>query len=118
VDKEKTTDDPRPSVFSISDLIQYQDGAVVSRVVLKSPGGSVTLFAFDKLQTISEHTTPHEALIQVLDGKGEVTIDGIAYPVGQGEMILLPADHPHAVSAISKFKMVLTMLRHDAKATA
>jgi quercetin dioxygenase-like cupin family protein len=101
----------------MADLIQYQEGSVVSRVLLRTPAGSVTLFAFDELQVISEHTTPHEAMIQVLDGNGEVTIDGIPYPVGHGEMILLPADHPHAVSALSKFKMVLTMLRHDAKSS-
>jgi quercetin dioxygenase-like cupin family protein len=112
VDEEKTTDDPRSSVLRMSDLIQYQDGAVVSRILLKSPAGSVTLFAFDELQVISEHTTPHEALIHVLDGKAEVTIDGIPYPVSQGEMLVLPANHPHAVTALSKFKMVLTMLRH------
>lgn len=93
------------------DLIQYQDGSVVSRTLLKSSSGSITLFAFDELQVISEHTTPHDALIQVVDGEAEVTIAGACYPVGQGEMVILPANQPHAVKAVSKFKMVLTMLR-------
>jgi quercetin dioxygenase-like cupin family protein len=118
MDQEKSAADTSSLVSTTSDLIAYQNGSVVSRIISKTPGGSVTLFAFDEHQSLSEHTTPHEALIQVLEGEAEITIDGKPYHVGKDEMIILPADHPHAVMALSKFKMVLTMLRHNAGRSA
>ena len=98
-------------VTSMTDLIQYQDGSVVSRTILKRESGSVTLFAFDQSQGLSEHTAPYDALVHLLDGEAEITIDGKAHRVKQGEMIIMPANHPHALKAVTRFKMVLTMLR-------
>lgn len=111
MEEETTSHDTPSTVARILDMIQYQDGAVVSRTILKSSSGSITLFAFDEGQALSEHTTPHDALIQIVEGEAEVTIAGTRYPVGQGEMVILPANQPHAVRAITRFKMVLTMLR-------
>ena len=98
-------------VTSMADLIQYQDESVVSRTILKRESGSVTLFAFDQSQGLSEHTAPYDALVHILDGEAEITIDGNAHRVKQGEMIIMPANHPHALKAVTRFKMVLTMLR-------
>jgi quercetin dioxygenase-like cupin family protein len=78
---------------------------------LKEAGGSVTLFAFDAGQELSEHTTPHDAMVEVVDGKAEITIDGKPHVVSEGESIVLPANVPHAVRAPERFKMVLTMIR-------
>lgn len=93
------------------DLIGYQDGSVVSRIVVKGPTGNVTLFAFDVGQELSEHTTPHDALVHVIDGEAEITIAGTRYRLRSGDAILMPAHHPHAVKAVSRFKMLLTMMR-------
>jgi quercetin dioxygenase-like cupin family protein len=92
--------------------IEYQKGAVVSRTILKHDSGSVTLFAFDAGQGLSEHTTPHEALVQIVEGEAEITISGRAHQVKQGEMIHMPAGEPHALKAVSRFKMILTMIRN------
>lgn len=110
---EGTTEPAEPSgqVSRLTDLIQYQDGAVVSRMILKRESGSITVFAFDASQGLSEHTTPYDALVQVLDGEAEIAIGGQPHRVRQGEMILMPANRPHALKAITRFKMVLTMLR-------
>jgi quercetin dioxygenase-like cupin family protein len=93
------------------DLVEYQDGAVVSRPVFKTDRGSVVVFAFDREQSLSEHTVPHDAAIQVLEGEAEVAVSGNWHRVGPGEMIILPANLPHAVKAVDRFKMVLTMFR-------
>ena len=98
-------------VKPLSELLEYQDGSVVSRVLLKNKGGTVTLFAFDQGEGLSEHTTPFEALVLVIDGEAEVEIGGKAYIVRSAETITLPANIPHAVKAATKFKMLLTMLR-------
>jgi quercetin dioxygenase-like cupin family protein len=92
-------------------LTTYQDGAVVSRTLLKRGGGTVTLFAFDDGQGLSEHTAPFDAIAQVLEGEALVTIAGIPITVRSGEMVLMPANQPHAVSARGRFKMLLTMIR-------
>jgi quercetin dioxygenase-like cupin family protein len=92
-------------------LADYQDGSIVSRVILKSPGGNVTLFAFDEGQALSEHTAPFNALVQVIDGEAQITIASEAHRVVAGEMILLPANVPHALDATTRFKMILTMIR-------
>jgi quercetin dioxygenase-like cupin family protein len=96
---------------SLANLVNYQDGSVVSRVVLKRERGNVTLFAFDQGQGLSEHTSPYDALLAVLEGEAEVTVEGNPSAVHAGEIILLPADKPHAVRALTRFKMVLTMIR-------
>lgn len=101
----------REQVHRIVDLVSYQDGAVVSRTVVKQQTGNVTLFAFDAGQELSEHTAPYDALVQVLEGSAEVTIAGHPYRLGEGDMIVMPASKPHAVKAPSRFKMMLTMIR-------
>jgi quercetin dioxygenase-like cupin family protein len=98
-------------VLSLSDLIDYQDGAVVSRTLIKGKAGSVTLFAFDEGQDLSEHTTPHDALVHVLDGEARITIAGVAHRVSSSEMIIMPGNRPHAVLGTRRFKMMLVMLR-------
>jgi quercetin dioxygenase-like cupin family protein len=92
-------------------LAAYQDGAVVSRTLLKRGGGTVTLFAFDEGQSLSEHTAPFDAIAHVLEGEAVITIAGTPLTVRGGEMVLMPAGQPHAVHAPARFKMVLTMLR-------
>jgi quercetin dioxygenase-like cupin family protein len=98
-------------VKTLLDLLQYQDGSIVSRVLLKNKGGTVTLFAFDVGEGLSEHTAPFDALVVVTDGEAEVEIAGEIFRVRQGETIILPANRPHAVKAITKFKMLLIMIR-------
>jgi quercetin dioxygenase-like cupin family protein len=95
----------------VVDLVGYQDGAVVSRTLIKRPTGTVTLFAFDAGQELSEHTAPYDALVQVLDGEAEITIAGTPHRVAAGELIVMPANKPHAVKCASQFKMMLTMIR-------
>jgi quercetin dioxygenase-like cupin family protein len=98
-------------VKQLGELLQYQDGAIVSRVLLKNQGGTVTLFAFDRAEGLSEHTAPFEALVLVVDGEADVEIGGQAHRIRSGETIELPANIPHAVKATTKFKMLLTMIR-------
>jgi quercetin dioxygenase-like cupin family protein len=98
-------------VKPIGELLEYQDSSIVSRVLLKNHGGTVTLFAFDQGEGLSEHTAPFEALVFVIDGEAEVEIAGRAYSVTTGETITLPANIPHAVKAATRFKMLLTMIR-------
>jgi len=95
----------------VVELIDYQGDAVVSREILKGKAGTVTVFAFDAGQGLSEHTAPFDALVQVLDGEAEVTISGKSHKVVAGELILLPANLPHALKAVQRFKMMLTMIR-------
>ena len=98
-------------VKPLGELLQYQNGSIVSRVLLKNKGGTVTLFAFGEGEGLSEHTAPFEALVLVVDGEAEVEIAGEVYGVRQGETITLPANIPHAVRAMTRFKMLLTMIR-------
>lgn len=93
-------------------LAAYQPDAIVSRTLLKRNGGTVTFFAFDQGQTLSEHTSPFDAIAQVLEGQAEITISGKAFAVGAGEMRIMPANQPHAVTAPSRFKMLLVMIRN------
>jgi len=99
------------TVKPLGELLEYQDSSIVSRVLLKNNGGTVTLFAFDLGEGLSEHTAPFEALVFVIDGEAEVEIAGRAYSVRTGETITLPANIPHAVKAATRFKMLLTMIR-------
>ena len=92
-------------------MVNYQDGAIVSREILKKPSGNVTIFAFDEGQGMSEHTSPFDALVSVVDGEAEINIAGSPYRVHTGEIILMPANQPHALRAEKRFKMVLTMIR-------
>ena len=93
------------------DLVSYQKGSVVSKTLIEKKTGTVTLFAFDKGQALSEHTAPFDALVCVLDGAAEVTIAGEAALVKTGEMLVMPANVPHALKAVEPFKMMLTMIR-------
>src|ERR1035438_9058060 len=101
---------PGAQVARVAEFVNYQDGAVVSREIIKKATGTVTLFAFDEGHGLSEHTAPFDALVQVLAGEAEILIAGQTHRVQDGEMILLPAGQPHAVKAVSRFKMVLTMI--------
>lgn len=93
------------------DSIDYAANSVVSKTILKKPSGNVTLFAFDAGEGLSEHSSPHEAIVQILDGKAEITIGGNPYSLSSGQCIILPADVPHALKANEKFKMMLTMIK-------
>lgn len=95
----------------LSGLVNYQEGSVVSRVILKRDKGNVTVFAFDEGQGLSEHTSPFDALVQVIEGDAEVTVAGKPIAVKPAHVVLLPAEKPHAVKAITRFKMTLTMIR-------
>ena len=92
-------------------LVEYREGSVVSREILKRPTGMVTLFAFDEGQGLSEHTAAFDALVCVLDGTVEITIAGRRHKVSEGEMIIMPAQRPHALRALGRFKMMLVMVR-------
>ena len=98
-------------VFAFVDLLDYQTGAIVSRALVDDEAVTVTVFAFDEAERLSEHTAPHDAILQVVDGEARITVSGADYEVNAGEAIVLPSDEPHAVEAVSKFKMVLTMIR-------
>jgi quercetin dioxygenase-like cupin family protein len=97
-------------VMKLTDLVGYQAGAVVSREIVKMPKGSITIFSFDKGQGLSEHKAPYDALVQVLEGEAEVSIEGKPHNVEKGEIILMPANQLHALKALKKFKMILTMI--------
>ncbi|MGE3178783.1 MAG: cupin domain-containing protein [Vicinamibacterales bacterium] len=102
---------PEGTITAPLDAVAYQNGAIVSRTMLKRTGGTVTLFAFDVDQSLSEHTAPFDALLHVLEGDADVTIAGTPVKVMAGEMVLLPAQRPHAVHAPTRLKMLLTMIR-------
>src|ERR1700693_4248145 len=98
-------------VKPLGELLHYQDGSIVSRVLLKNKGGTVTLFAFDQGEGLSEHTAPFDALVVVIDGDADFEIAGESFKVRQGETITLPANRPHALRAATRFKMLLIMIR-------
>ena len=98
-------------VKNLSDLVKYQENAVVSSEIIKKDTGTVTVFAFDKGQGLSEHTAPFDALVNVIDGKAEVTISGKLFSVKKGEMIIMPANESHSLKAMEKFKMLLVMIK-------
>ncbi len=102
---------PKSQILKIAELAAYQAGSVVSRQITKSDGGNVTLFAFDAGQELSEHTAPYDALVHILDGEAEVRISGVSYALAAGDAIVMPANEPHALKAVTRFKMLLTMMR-------
>lgn len=108
--KNETKFEPA-QVANLATLIDYQSSSIVSREILKGATGKVTLFAFDEGEGLSEHTSPFNALVQVVEGEVEITIAGKANIVKAGELILMPAQQPHALRAVMRFKMVLTMIR-------
>ncbi|MEW6116289.1 MAG: cupin domain-containing protein [Nitrospirota bacterium] len=100
-----------PRVVHLNDAVQYQDQSVVSKQLIKKDTGNVTLFAFDAGQGLSEHTAPFDALVHVLDGEVEISIAKKPYQLKSGDMIIMPANQPHALKALTKFKMMLVMIR-------
>lgn len=96
---------------NLAGLISYQEGSVVSRTLIDKKIGTITVFAFDEGQGLSEHTAPYDAFVQVVDGEAEITIAGTPHRLRSGEIIIMPANHPHAVKALTQFKMLLVMIR-------
>lgn len=97
--------------FILKEMVDYQDGSIVSRAIIDKKTGTTTLFAFDKGQGLSEHTAPYDAMVYLIDGTGEFVIGGVSYQLNEGEMIIMPANIPHAVKATERFKMLLIMIR-------
>ncbi len=108
---EKNREDLLGKVIKLNDIIAYQDGTIASRMIVVSKAGSITLFSFDAGEEISEHTAPYDAVVTVLDGECEVTLNDDQYRLKEGETIIFPANAPHAVRAVTRFKMMLTMIR-------
>jgi quercetin dioxygenase-like cupin family protein len=107
-----TTDkNGKPKIIKATEIVQYQTDAVVSSTLINKPAGTVTLFSFDAGQGLSEHKAPFDALVQILDGEAEITISGQNYVLQAGEMIIMPANEPHALKAVKPFKMMLTMIK-------
>jgi quercetin dioxygenase-like cupin family protein len=102
---------PSTEPIRLRELVDYQDGSVVSRTIITDKCGTITLFAFDQGEGLSEHTSPFNALVQILEGKAEIFISGKRMEASEGQIVMLPADNPHSLNAPSKFKMLLTMIR-------
>ena len=100
-----------PEVIRLKELVAYQKQAIVSKTLVEKETGTVTLFAFDQEQALSEHTAPFDALVQVLDGKVDITVAGKPFHLEAGDIIVMPANQPHALKAVTPFKMLLTMIR-------
>ena len=98
-------------VQKLSEMVNYQDGTIVSKTLINKDKGTVTLFAFDKDQSLSEHTAPFDAMVNILDGEAEIIISGKTFNLKAGEIIIMPANEPHAVKAAKKFKMILIMIK-------
>lgn len=96
-----------------AEFIQYSEGSIVSKQLIKKDTGTITLFAFDKGQSLSEHTAPFDAFVEIVDGKAECIVGGKPVIVSKGEFIILPANIPHAVNAIEKFKMIIVMIKEN-----
>ena len=101
----------RSSIYKLKDSVNYSDGAIVSKIITKNNAGNISLFAFDKGQNLSEHTAPFDALVQVVEGDASIIIDGKEYLMQKGDIIIMPANIPHAVEAVVPFKMLLTMIK-------
>jgi quercetin dioxygenase-like cupin family protein len=108
-----TNEFERAKIFSLNDSVDYSEGGIVSKTVLKKETGNISLFSFDKGEALSEHTAPFDAMITVVDGKGEVIIGGKSFILSSGQSIIMPANITHAVNAVEKFKMVLTMIKSN-----
>jgi quercetin dioxygenase-like cupin family protein len=102
---------PVAEAIRLKDLVNYQEGAVVSRTLVNRTTGTITLFAFDDGQGLSEHTAPFDALAHLLEGEAEIVVSGKPLPTKAGDVVLMPANQPHSLKALTKFKMLLTMIR-------
>lgn len=100
-------------IFNLENSIEYTDGGVISKQITKSKGGNLTLFSFDKEQGLSEHKTPYDAIVQILDGEAEITIGGNLHNLKKGDCIIMPANISHALKAVERFKMLLTMIKQE-----
>ncbi len=107
---ENKQENLKSTVLDLKDLITYQDGSVVSRMVIYKPAGTITLFAFDAGEGLSEHTAPFDAIVSIIEGEAGVTIAGREFHLITGQMIIMPANVPHAVKALQRFKMMLVMI--------
>lgn len=101
----------KQSIISLKDYIEYQSGSVVSKEILKTAGGTVTIFAFDVRQGLSEHTAPFNVLVQIIDGEAQVNIEKTSYTLTEGQAIELPLNKPHSLKALKRFKMLLVMIK-------
>lgn len=111
IKKQGVAADLKARVLNLPGLIEYQDGSVVSKTLIDKKVGTMTLFAFAEGQGLSEHTAPYDALVLVFDGEAEVMISGKSYTLVKDEMIIMPANEPHALRAVKRFKMMLVMIR-------
>jgi quercetin dioxygenase-like cupin family protein len=109
----KLSEEMKAKSINTNNLIDYQENSVVSREIIKKETGTVTIFAFDKGEGLSEHTAPFDAMVQLIDGTAEIVISGKKNIVEKGEMIIMPGNVPHALNAVERFKMVLTMIRSN-----
>lgn len=114
IKKEKSARDLKGRAVALPDLVHFQDGAIVSREVVSQPTGTVTAFAFDEGEQLSEHTAPFDAMVIDLEGEADITIGGVVHRLEPGEMIIMPADVPHAVRAATRYKMLLVMIKKPA----
>jgi quercetin dioxygenase-like cupin family protein len=99
------------TILRLKDLIGYQDGSISSRMILSRPVGNITLFSFDRNESLSEHTAPYDAVVTILEGECEIRLSGETFAVKEGDTMIFPAGAPHAVTAVTRFKMMLTMIR-------
>lgn len=104
-------DNSKQEVHNLEAMVSYQEGSIVSREIIRKPTGTVTLFAFDEGQGLSEHIAPFDALVYIIDGEAEVMISGVSHLLKCGETVIMPAGQPHALKALSRFKMMLVMIR-------
>jgi len=112
----KTKDELMSIAINAAEFVQYSENSIVSKQIIKQETGTITLFAFDKGQSLSEHTTPFDAFVQVVDGNAEFIIDSKPVIVSQNEFIILPANIPHSVNAVEKFKMLIVMIKNKPNA--
>jgi quercetin dioxygenase-like cupin family protein len=108
---DQKTNDIRAQANKLAAMVEYQEGSIVSRTIIDKKVGTITLFAFAKGQGLSEHTTPYDAFVNILDGEAEITISGKVINAVEGDMVIMPANKPHALRAVKRFKMLLAMIR-------
>ena len=108
---DKKREELKGKVLQLKDLVNYNEGTVASRMIISRKAGNITIFSFDENEGLSEHTAPFDAVVTILDGECEVWVSGQTYPMREGDTIIFPANVPHALSAITKFKMSLTMIK-------
>ncbi len=108
---DKKREELRGQVLMLKDLVNYQEGTVASRMIINRKAGSITLFSFDENEGLSEHTAPYDAVVTILEGECEVWVAGMTHRMKESETIIFPANAPHALSAITRFKMMLTMIK-------